>query len=455
VPVSARSASSLPRTHDVLRSLTRTLVRSVTLVGLGAGALAAQNSALHAELDRRAATVNPKVIEWRRDIHQHPELSGFETRTAALVAAHLRGLGMEVRTEVGGTGVVGILRGGRAGRVVALRADMDALPVTELVDLPFASKVRATYKGQEVGVMHACGHDNHVAILMGAAEVLAGMRAQLPGTVVFLFQPAEEGHPDGGGGAERMIRDGALDDPKVDAIFGLHVGPGRLGEITYRPGPTMAASNSFRIIVRGVQTHGARPWAGVDPIVVGSQIVLGLQTIVSRQTDITEIPAIVTVGQFHGGVRSNIIPDSVVMTGTIRTFDRDQRAEIFRRVERTARSIAEASGASVRVRIDSGYTVTRNDEALVERMLPTLRRVSRGEPRIVPLRMGAEDFSFFQERAPGFFFFLGVTPDGQDPERAPANHSPLFFADEAALPVGVRAMASVAVDWLTMNARGR
>ena len=444
-----------PHARAHARTRARAVVASVALAAAGITPVGAQSSALHAELDRRAAAVNPKVVEWRRDLHQHPELSGFEFRTAALVAAHLRTLGMEVRTDVGGTGVVGILRGGRPGRVVALRADMDALPVTELVDLPFASKVRATYNGQEVGVMHACGHDNHVAILMGAAEVLSGMKAQLPGTVVFIFQPAEEGHPDGGGGAERMIRDGALDDPKVDAIFGLHVGPGRLGEITYRPGPTMAASNSFRIIVNGVQTHGARPWMGVDPIVVGAQIVLGLQTIVSRQTDITAIPAIVTVGQFQSGVRSNIIPDSAVMTGTIRTFDRDQRTEIFRRVERTARSIAEASGASVQVRIDSGYRVTRNDEALVERMLPTLRRVSRGDPRIVPLRTGAEDFSFFQERAPGFFFFLGVTPEGQDPVTAPANHSPLFFADEAALPVGVRAMASVAVDWLTMNARGR
>jgi amidohydrolase len=418
--------------------------------------VAAQDRALHQELDRLAAAVNSKVVAWRRDIHEHPELSGYEVRTAALVAEHLKGLGMEVRTGVGGTGVVGILRGGRPGRVVALRADMDALPVTELVDLPFRSRVRAQYNGQEVGVMHACGHDNHVAMLMGAAEVLSQMKARVPGTVVFIFQPAEEGHPDGGGGAERMLADGAFDDPKVEAVFGLHVGPGKLGEITYRPGPTMAAENSYSIIVHGRQTHGARPWSGVDPIVVSSQIVLGMQTIISRQTDITEIPAIVTVGAMNGGIRSNIIPDSVVMIGTIRTFQRAQRDSIFRRLERTAMNIAEASNARATVRIDSGYIVTHNDEALTARMLPSLERVSAGgKARVVPLRTGAEDFSFYQERVPGVFFFLGVSPAGQDPELSPANHSPYFFADEAALPVGVRALSSVALDWLTMNPRGR
>jgi amidohydrolase len=419
-----------------------------------AAPLAAQPSPLAAEVDRRTAAINAKVVAWRRDIHEHPELSGFETRTAALVAEHLRGLGLEVRTGVGGTGVVGILRGGRPGRVVALRADMDALPVTELVDIPFRSRVRAQYNGQEVGVMHACGHDNHVAILMGTAEVLAGMKAQVPGTVVFIFQPAEEGHPQGGGGAERMLADGVFENPKVEAIFGLHVGPGRLGEITYRPGPTMAASNSFYITVHGRQTHGARPWGGVDPIVVGSQIVLGLQTIVSRQIDITEIPAIVTVGQFQGGIRSNIIPDSARLVGTIRTFSREQRADIFARIQTTATNIAEASGARVSVRIDSGYTVTRNDVPLTEAMVPTLQRVAGADRvKVVPLRTGAEDFSFFQERVPGFFFFLGVTADGQDPETVPGNHSPLFAADEGALPVGVRAMASVALQWLSTNPR--
>lgn len=418
-----------------------------------AAPLAAQApSPLSAELDRRLGAVMPKVVAWRRDIHEHPELSGQEERTARVVAEHLRSLGMEVRTGVGGHGVVGVLRGGRPGRTVALRADMDGLPVTEQVDLPFRSRVRSTYNGQDVGVMHACGHDNHVAILMGTAELLAGMKAQLPGTVVFIFQPAEEGHPDGGGGAERMIADGVMDNPKIDAIFGLHVWSGKLGEITYRPGPTMAASNSYRITVHGKQTHGANPWGGIDPIVVGSQIVMGLQTIVSRQTDITANPAIVTVGQFLAGVRNNIIPDSAVLIGTIRTFSAEQKTDIFRRVEATAQHIAMASGARVEVKIDSGYIVTRNDEALTARMLPTLQRAAgRDNVQLAPLTTGAEDFSYFQDRVPGLFFFLGVSAPDADLNTVARNHSPLFFADERALPVGVKAMTSLALDWLAQN----
>jgi amidohydrolase len=413
--------------------------------------LAAQ-SPLSADLDRRISSVTPKVVAWRRDIHEHPELSGEEVRTAGLVAAHLRALGMEVRTNVGGHGVVGVLRGGRPGRVVALRADMDGLPVTEQVDVPFRSRVRAQYNGQDVGVMHACGHDNHVAILMGAAELLAGMKAQIPGTVVFIFQPAEESLPDGTGGAEKMIADGVLDNPQVEAIFGLHVWSGRVGEVTYRPGPTMAAVNQLSISVRGRQTHGANPWGGVDPIVVGSQVVLGLQTIVSRQVNITENPAVVTIGQFVGGVRSNIIPDSVLMVGTIRTFSAAQREDIFRRIETTATNIAEASGARATVRIDSGYPVTRNDIALTESMVPTLRRAAGADKvGIEPLMTGAEDFSYFQERIPGMFVFLGVTPPEQDWETRPRNHSPFFAADESALPVGVKTMSALALDWLAMN----
>jgi amidohydrolase len=432
------------------RHAIRLAIRLAAAALLAAPSLSVAQSALQREIDQRAAAVNDKVVAWRRDIHEHPELSGSEERTARLVAGHLRQLGIEVRTGVGGHGVVGVLRGGRPGRVVALRADMDGLPVTELVDLPFRSRVRATFAGQDVGVMHACGHDNHVAILMGAAEVLAGLRARIPGTVVFIFQPAEEGHPDGGGGAERMLAAGAFDDPKVESVFGLHVGPGPVGDITYRPGPTMAASNSFKLTVHGVQTHGARPWGGVDPIVVSSQIVLGLQTIISRQTDITEIPAIVTVGSMHGGVRSNIIPDSVVMLGTIRTFDRAQRDSIFAGIGRTAAHIAASAGARTTLRIDSGYVVTHNDEALTTQMLPTLERVAGKENvSVVPLRTGAEDFSFFQERVPGLFVFLGVTPRELDWKAVPGNHSPLFFADEGALPVGVRTMASLAVDWLS------
>lgn len=418
---------------------------------VSANPLLAQSSRLGAEVDRRAAQVQGKVVAWRRDIHAHPELGNRETRTAELVAQHLRSLGIEVRTGVARTGVVGVLRGGRPGPVVALRADMDALPVTEEVDVPFASKVRATYNGQEVGVMHACGHDAHVAMLMGAAEVLAGMRNNLAGTVTFIFQPAEEGAPAGEtGGAEVMVAEGALDNPKVAAIFGLHVFPYPVGEIRYRPGGAMASSNVLRIVVRGRQTHGAQPWAGVDPIVVAAQIVIGLQTITSRQVDITTAPAIVTIGAINGGVRFNIIPDSVVMVGTIRAFDTAVQRDIHERVRRTAESIAQSAGATAQVTIDAGIPVTYNDPALTERMLPTLRRVAgAANVRLAPPLTTAEDFSRYQERIPGLFFFLGITPPGTDPRTVAPNHSPRFFVDEAALPVGVRALAHAAVDYLS------
>lgn len=422
----------------------------LVIVALLATAPLPAQSPLQRELDRLTAAVNPKVVAWRRDIHEHPELSGFEVRTAALVAAHLRGLGMEVRTNVGGHGVVGVLRGGRPGRVVALRADMDGLPVTEQVDLPFASKVKSTYRGQEVGVMHACGHDNHVAALMGAAEVLAGIKAQLPGTVVFIFQPAEEGHPEGGGGAERMLADGAFDNPKPEAVFGLHVWPGPAGQVMYRSGPFMAAVNAYKVIVHGRQTHGSKPWGGVDPIVVSAQIINGLQTIVSRQNDITLVPSVVSVGAINAGIRDNIIPDSAVFIGTIRTFDAAQRDSTFVRIARMATNIAAASGARATVVIDSGYPVTVNTPELTAAMLPTLRRVAPSV-REIPLVTGAEDFSYFQERVPGLFVMLGIVPPGQDPDLAASNHSPLFFADESALPVGVQVLSSLALDWLTMN----
>jgi amidohydrolase len=368
------------------------------------------------------------------------------------VAEHLRRLGLEVRTGVAHTGVVGVLRGGRPGPVVALRADMDALPVTEEVALPFASHARGEYNGQQVGVMHACGHDMHTAILMGAAEALAGVRAQLPGTVVFIFQPAEEGAPEGEqGGAPLMIREGALENPAPAAIFGLHVfSRVPTGRLDYRPGPLMAASDAFRIVVRGRQTHGALPWRGTDPIVVASQIVLGLQTIVSRQSDLTLAPAVVSVGIVRGGVRSNIIPDSVELIGTIRTFDAAMRTGIHERIRRTAGSIAEAAGALAEVTISGGANpVTSNDSALTARMVPTLRRVGGVDGvAVAQLTTTAEDFSAYQQRIPGMFFFLGVTPPGAAMDTVPANHSPRFFADERALPVGVRVLAHLAVDYL-------
>lgn len=415
-----------------------------------ASAVAAQatGSPFRAEIDRKIAELTPRVVAWRREVHQHPELSYQETRTAAFVAQHLRSLGLEVQTGVGGHGVVGILRGGRAGGTVALRADMDGLPVTEMVDLPFKSTVRAMYNGQEVGVMHACGHDNHVAILMGTAEVLSALKDRIPGTVKFIFQPAEESPPLGGAGP--MIAAGVLENPKVDAIFGLHVFPGKVGTISYRSGPTSASGDNFRIIVHGRQTHGAVPWAGVDPIVVGAQIVLGLQTIVSRQVDLSSANAIVTVGAFNAGNRTNIIPDSAVMIGTVRAFDEGVRNEIHARIKRTADGIAQAAGATAEVTVDLGYPVTTNDPALTARMLATLQRAAgAGNVSESPRTTTSEDFSRYAQKVPGLFISLGVTPASKDPRTVASNHSPLFEADEAALPVGVRVMTALALDFLS------
>jgi amidohydrolase len=383
------------------------------------------------------------VVEWRRDLHANPELGMQEFRTAALVADHLRSLGMDVTTEVGGTGVVGVLEGGRPGPVVALRADMDGLPVTELADVPFASKATAQWQGKEVGVMHACGHDNHVAILMGVAEILSEMREDLPGTVKFFFQPAEEGP----GGAEPMIAEGVMENPEVDAVFGLHVFPMPVGTLAYRSGGMLASSDNLRIVVRGVQTHGAMPWGGVDPIVTASQIVMGLQQIVSRQVDLTNSPAVVTIGQIEGGNRGNIIPDTVLMVGTIRSLDPDTRTDVHERVRRIAENIAEANGAEAEVTIDLGYAVTVNDPTLTERMVPSLRRVAGDGLTVMPPTLGAEDFSYFAQEAPGLFLGLGVAPE--DPSLVHPNHSPYFYADERALPIGVRALATLAVDYLS------
>ena len=409
-----------------------------------------------AEVDSLAAAMEQKVIAWRRDIHQNPELGNREFRTAKLVAGHLQSLGLEVQTGVAHTGVVALLRGGRPGAVIALRADMDALPVTEEVDLPFASKVRTQWAGKETGVMHACGHDTHVAILMGVAEVLTKMRERLPGTVKFMFQPAEEGPPPGEeGGALLMIKQGVMEGPKPEAVFGLHIAAlHEAGQIAYRPGATLAAADILRITVKGRQTHGSAPWGGVDPIVVAAQIVLGLQTIVSRQVNIAKEPAVVTIGGIDGGNRFNIIPDKVEMVGTIRTFDEALRDDIHRRVRLTAENIAEASGASAEVVIEKPYAVTINDPQLTERMLPTLKRVA-GENNVV-LRdrlMGAEDFSFFAQKAPGLFFFIGGSPKGTDMSKVAYNHSPRFYVDESGLLLGVRALSHIAVDYLSGAAR--
>ena len=426
---------------------------AILCVSSNAAAQDTSDFSLADAIDQRAADVESKVIEWRRDIHQHPELGNRETRTAKKIAQHLRKLGLEVQTGIAHTGVVGVLEGGKPGPVVALRADMDALPVVEQTGLPYASKERAEYNGQEVGVMHACGHDTHVAILMGAAEVLADVREHIPGTVKFIFQPAEEGPPeDEEGGAAMMVREGVLsNDPAPEAIFGLHVTQGwATGQIGVRPAGAMAAADTLRILVKGRQTHAAQPWAGIDPIVAAAQIVVALQTIPSRQIDVTLAPAIVSIGTINGGVRSNIIPDEVEMTGTIRTFDPAMRETILSNIARTAQNVAEASGATAEVEFgDGGLPVTYNDPELTGKMRSTLEDVVGVENvQQSPMVTGAEDFAFYQEQIPGMFFFLGArNPDVPRQEAVP-NHSPFFTADEDALLYGVRAMSHLAVDYL-------
>ncbi len=437
-----------------MRTVTLLVTSFVTMAALAPAPMSAQTSPaanpLATDVERISAEITPQVVAWRRDFHKNPELGNRETRTSKIIADELKKLGFEVTTGVATTGVVGVLRGGQPGPVVALRSDMDALPVTEQVELPFKSTAKAQWNGQEVGVMHACGHDNHMAILLGTATALARMKDRLPGTVKVIFQPAEEGPPPGEtGGAEQMVKENVLENPRVDAVFGLHVFPFKAGEIVYRPGPLMASTDSFTIKVKGRQTHGAIPWGGVDPIVIGSQIVLGLQTIISRQVNITEAPAVVTIGRFTGGNRANIIPDEIELEGTIRAFDESVRKDIQRRVAATASNIAESGGATATVTYTLGYPVTRNDEALTQRMLPTLRRVVGAENvRLGALTGTAEDFSYFQQKVPGLFFFLGVTPLDKDPATAAMNHSPLFFADESALPIGVRVMTNLTLDYL-------
>lgn len=405
-----------------------------------------------------AAQVEKQMIEWRRDIHQHPELGEQETRTAKLVADHLKKLGLEVHTGIGRTGVVAILQGGKPGPTVALRADMDALPVKEPAGLPFASTARGTYHGQQVDVMHACGHDAHTAMLMATAQILASMRENLPGKVMFIFQPAEEGSSlvKGGEGrrwgAQLMLQEGLFDKIKPDAVFAVHVMPGPSGQLSWRSGPTTASSDDLNINITGKQGHGGMPWNTIDPVVTSAQVITGLQTVVSRRTNLIQSPAVITVGMVNGGSAPNIVPDSVTMAGTIRTYDPAVRAQVAEDVKLTSEKIAESAGATAKVSVVPAYDMTMNNEQLTEQMAPVLERAAHGKVATTPLVGASEDFSFFAGKVPGLYFYLGVTPDGQDPAKAAPNHNPNFFVDEKALIVGARAMSGVAVDFLTERA---
>jgi len=397
--------------------------------------------------------VESKLIEWRHHIHENPELSNREFKTAEYVAKHLESLGIEVQTGVAHTGVVGLLKGNKKGKVVALRADMDALPVVERNNLPYKSKVRSIFNGQETGVMHACGHDTHVAILMGVAEVLSKNR-NFPGTIKFIFQPAEEGPPPGEkGGAKLMVEEGVLENPKVDAIFGLHINSGtHVGKITYKPGGMMAASQRFVINVKGKQAHGSTPWQSVDPIVASAQIINGLQTIISRESQLTKEGAVISVGSIHSGIRFNIIPESLEMIGTIRTLDRDMKELIRTRMEEMVPAIAKAFRAEATIDIQDGADITFNNELLTKKMIPTLQRVA-GEKNVIEIKAitGAEDFSYFQNEVPGLFFFLGGTPLSMKESEAPSHHTPSFEVDDAGMKLGVKALSNLAVDYLKMN----
>lgn len=406
---------------------------------------------IHAQLsEAEFSEVETKVIKWRHHIHQNPELSNREFKTAEYVATHLKSLGIEVQTGVAHTGVVGILKGKKAGKVVALRADMDALPVVERNDLPYKSKVTSIFNGQETGVMHACGHDTHVAILMGVAEVLAKNK-NFPGTIKFIFQPAEEGPPPGEeGGAKLMVKEGVLNNPKVDAIFGLHINSGtHVGKINYKPGGMMAASQRFVINVKGKQAHGSTPWQSVDPIVASAQIINGLQTIISRESQLTKEGAVISVGSIHSGIRFNIIPESLEMIGTIRTLDKDMKELIRKRMYEMVPAIAEAYRAEATIEIQDGADITFNNEALTNKMIPTLERVA-GQDKVYEIDAitGAEDFSYFQNEVPGLYFFLGGTPLTMEESKAPSHHTPSFVVDDASMQLGVKALSNLAVDFL-------
>ncbi len=416
--------------------------------------IAVGQTKLKPAIDKQAAAIETKVIEWRRDIHKNPELGNNEIRTAKMIADHLRSLGIEVTEGVAVTGVVGVLKGGKPGPTVALRADMDALPVTERVDLPFKSTVTTTYNGQQTGVMHACGHDTHVAILMGVAEVLAGMKNELQGNVKFIFQPAEEGiHQNGvtSWGAKQMVEEGVMKD--VDAIFGLHISSQtEVGKIGYRSGPAQAAVDNLEIIVHGTQAHGASPWSGVDPIVTSSQIIMGLQTILSRSVNVTQNPAVVTVGAIHGGIRHNIIPEKVEMIGTIRTFGADQQALVHKRITEIATNIAESAGARAEVKITKLYPTTVNDPDLTAKMVATIESAAGKENvKVNPPVTGAEDFSFYQREKPGLFIGLGGMKKGGDSTKTPSHHTPDFSIDESGFLLGMRVLSYFVVDYMGMQ----
>ncbi len=402
------------------------------------------------EIDAATAKIMSKVVDWRRHVHQYPELGNREVKTAKFVEDHLRKLGLEVRTGIAKTGVVGILKGSQPGPVIGLRADMDGLPVTERNSLPFASKETAVFNGQNVGVMHACGHDTHVAMLMGAAEVLVGMKDKIKGTVVFIFQPAEEGPPAGEeGGAPLMVKEGVMNSPKIDAIFGIHINSQtEIGKIRYKSGATMAASDWFSIKVKGKQTHGSQPWSGIDPIAVATQIYTGLQMIVARSSELTKAPVVITVGRINGGVRENIIPEEMTMAGTIRTLDAAMQKDTHEKIRLTATKIAESMGASVEVSIENKALLTYNTPDLVKKMVPSLEKAAGiGNVFESEWTTGAEDFSAFGEKAPSFYFFVGGMPKGKDPKEAAPHHTPDFFIDDSRLDVGVKAFCNIVFDF--------
>jgi amidohydrolase len=417
--------------------------------------LAQTNSKLSGKIEQQAKELEPKIIEWRRYFHEHPELSNREVKTGAKIAEHLKGLGLEVQYPVAKTGVVALLKGAKPGPVVALRADIDALPVTERNSLSFASKEKVNFGGQESGVMHACGHDTHISMLLAVAEILTRNKAELKGTVKFIFQPAEEGvsPAEAPAGAELMIKEGVLENPKVDAIFGLHIQsllPS--GQLAYRSGGLMAAVDGVDIKVKGKGAHGATPWDSVDPIVVSSQIIQGLQTIVSRQTELTKAGAVITIGSIHGGIRRNIIPETATLEGTIRTFDDDMQKKVHEKIKLTAEKIAESAGAKAEVDILVMYPATVNDPALTDKMVPSLIR-SAGKENVVvtqPVTM-AEDFSFYQRKVPGFFFFLGAYPAEMNLKNQPTHHTADFMIDEKAMITGVKALANLTIDYMEMT----